>query len=556
MKTPSAPMTDRIRTTEDYHERTKHQPHAYARSLGYLDWATQPDPFRRFHGAPVLPLAHPQDCAAASYHDIFTSSRPAQPVVYQAISQLFFDALALSAWKEAAPGNRWSLRVNPSSGDLHPTEGYLIIGPTDGLSDSAAVYHYAPYEHALEQRIVLAATEWEAIARSLPPAGFLVGLTSIYWRESWKYGERAFRYCHHDVGHAIGTIAAAAAVLAWRVAVLNGPSTEAMAVLLGCHEQWGIEAEHADCLLVVAPGAEAASASLELSAPLLSRLRQMRFAGHPNRLSDDHHEWLIIDRVATATRYPGRRGGQALAAVKPRQNGVALPTHREVAARRLIHQRRSAVAMDGQTWIDVSTFYHMLGQVTPGVSPFPYNALPWRPRLSLALMVHRVRGFGPGLYLLVRHPSHFPSLRNSLTAEFSWRKPAWCPKELPLYLLAEGDAREVARFVSCHQAIASDGIFSLGMLAEFTQSLKNGAWMYPRLFWEAGLIGQVLYLEAEAADIRATGIGCFFDDMMHELLGIADRSWQSLYHFTLGGAVDDPRLKTLHPYVHKGLAGK
>ena len=36
--------------------------------------------------------------------------------------------------------------------------------------------------------------------------------------------------------------------------------------------------------------------------------------------------------------------------------------------------------------------------------------------------------------------------------------------------------------------------------------------MYRRLFWECGLIGQVLYLEAEAAGVRGTGIGCFYDD--------------------------------------------
>jgi hypothetical protein len=62
------------------------------------------------------------------------------------------------------------------------------------------------------------------------------------------------------------------------------------------------------------------------------------------------------------------------------------------------------------------------------------------------------------------------------------------------------------------------------------------------------MLGQVLYLEAEAAGIRGTGIGCFFDDEMHALLGIRDREWQSLYHFTAGGAVDDARLTTLPAY--------
>jgi hypothetical protein len=58
----------------------------------------------------------------------------------------------------------------------------------------------------------------------------------------------------------------------------------------------------------------------------------------------------------------------------------------------------------------------------------------------------------------------------------------------------------------------------------------------------------MLYLEAEAFCLRGTGIGCFFDDPMHELLGLSDLKYQSIYHFTLGGNVNDPRLTTLPPY--------
>jgi hypothetical protein len=64
------------------------------------------------------------------------------------------------------------------------------------------------------------------------------------------------------------------------------------------------------------------------------------------------------------------------------------------------------------------------------------------------------------------------------------------------------------------------------------------------------MIGQVLYLEAEAADVSATGIGCYFDDAVHELLGIGDTRLQSLYHFTVGGALVDNRLVTTPPYSH------
>ena len=59
-----------------------------------------------------------------------------------------------------------------------------------------------------------------------------------------------------------------------------------------------------------------------------------------------------------------------------------------------------------------------------------------------------------------------------------------------------------------------------------------------------------LYLEAEAAGLRATGIGCFFDGSMRDVLGLTSGDWQSLYHFTIGGAVDDERLETLDAYHH------
>ena len=104
--------------------------------------------------------------------------------------------------------------------------------------------------------------------------------------------------------------------------------------------------------------------------------------------------------------------------------------------------------------------------------------------------------------------------------------------------------------VSCDQDIAGDGFFSLGMIARFEPALQErGEWFYRRLFWECGLIGQVLYLEAEAAGGRATGIGCFYDDAVHEVLGLEGRQWQSLYHFSMGMPVEDTRLTSEPGYA-------
>jgi nitroreductase len=81
------------------------------------------------------------------------------------------------------------------------------------------------------------------------------------------------------------------------------------------------------------------------------------------------------------------------------------------------------------------------------------------------------------------------------------------------------------------------------MLADFDRGLMEyGASFYRNLFWETGMIGQWLYLAAEAAGVRSTGIGCFYDDPVHDVLGLRDHAFQSLYHFTVGAPVEDRRL--------------
>jgi nitroreductase len=153
----------------------------------------------------------------------------------------------------------------------------------------------------------------------------------------------------------------------------------------------------------------------------------------------------------------------------------------------------------------------------------------------------------PGVYALPRSLAVLARLQAAVLAEFDWQA---ITDELPLYHLYTGDCRRIAKTLSCHQAIASDSAFSLAMVADFTDTIKDTPWLYRRLFWECGLIGQVLYLEAEAAGYRGTGIGCYFDDSVHEILGIKDGEFQSLYHFTIGKPLEDARLQTLPAYSH------
>ncbi|HET6369656.1 MAG TPA: SagB/ThcOx family dehydrogenase, partial [Nitrospiria bacterium] len=537
-----------LRQVFAYHEATKHHFHQYARGPHRMDWATQPDPFRRYDGARVVPLDHILPGDFPLYEQAFVEGQlTPRPFDRASVSQLFYDSLALSAWKKAGEVT-WSLRVNPSSGNLHPTEGYLVCGPVAGLCDRPMVAHYAPREHALERRAAFSLETWKALAAGYSEEVLFVGLTSIHWREAWKYGERAFRYCQHDAGHAIAAVSLAAAGLGWKGVLLDGLPTDALADLLGVFDPRGAEPERPECLLAVYPQRlESDNPSRgEWPEALLAGFRKLHWEGKPNVLSHGHTDWPIIDHVAEATRKPSTRSIYNVR--KPIGKALEVGSA-PISFRRIIHQRRSAVALDGRTGITRNTFYQILLKTLPGPGQFPFNALPWMARVHLALFVHRVEGIDPGLYFLVRDPARKEELRAALKKEFAWERPEGCPEPLELYRLQTGDARSLSEQVSCHQEIAADGCFSLGMIAEFERSLEEfGAWFYPKLFWECGAVGQVLYLEAEASGIRGTGIGCFFDDPVHAVLGFEDKKYQSLYHFTMGGPVEDPRLTTLPAY--------
>ena len=202
-----------------YHDGTKHHFDRFARSLGYLDWASQPKPFRSFAGAPAIALPFSSSAAPVAYDRLYRPGAvPPAPIALDLVGDLLRHALgalrvealrrlplvaARQSVERQPPPHRGVSRRRP---DGRPA----AIGPR--------VYHYAPDRHALERRATFDPAAWRA-ALGDPAGACLVGLTSIHWREAWKYGERAFRYCQHDIGHAIAAVRLAAALVGWRASI-------------------------------------------------------------------------------------------------------------------------------------------------------------------------------------------------------------------------------------------------------------------------------------------------------------------------------------------------
>ncbi|MCP5159520.1 MAG: nitroreductase family protein [Gammaproteobacteria bacterium] len=521
-----------------YHQASKHHLDRYAPGPGGLDWLNQPDPFRRYAGAPRTELPLRADTLATPFESVRRGERPiAYRLECDSLAILLELALGLSAWKQHR-GSRWALRCNPSSGNLHPTEGYLVCPALPDLA--AGVHHYLSHDHVLEQRATPDSTTWGSTLHG----GVVLALTGIHWREAWKYGLRAYRYCQHDCGHAIAAIAYAAAALGWRAQLLTGWGDDELAALLGldrAEDFADAEPECPEAMLWVGPEPPPSGLSPSTLA------RGLSFTGQANRLSPFQVAWPGIEDVDRAAHRLSTTPAPAFQAPsRPPPADFGCP----VSAATLIRQRRSAVAFDGATSLLAERWFGMLDALLPHPNIPPLDAWPWSPRVHPLLFAHRIDGIRPGLYLLVRSAEVLPGLRQALRGEWTWAPVEQAPEHLPLYELAVGDARKTAQMISCHQDIAADACFAVGFLTEFAGPLQNAPWVYRELFWETGLLGQILYLEAEAAGIRATGIGCFFDDALHRLLKLDDLMWQSLYHFTVGGPVEDRRIQTLPPYAH------
>lgn len=542
----------KLQIVRAYHQRTKHRFETYAAGPDSLDWEAQPAPFRHFAGASEIPLPifaenlHDTALLAALTRPFSTLTAPIQPLPCSltTLGAMLHLALGITAWKSYGP-DRWAVRANPSSGNLHPTEAYVLASGLKIIPDG--IYHYRAEDHTLERRADIAVLSDMA---PLATPALQIALSSVMWREAWKYGERAFRYCQLDTGHAVGALAYAAAVLGWGLHEQKHLATDTLAQLLGLNREADFparrfvetEREEAEMLLTVTFDGSADESAANLSQPVIPTV----WHGVASTIdARPMYRWPVIEEVATASRHKAETAVSAaiLSALKPK----GLADNHTATAATVILGRRSAQRFDASHVMPKQDFFNMLDALLP-CAQAPWNGLAGKPRINLLLFVHRVAGLDSGLYLLVREASLTAQLDSCLDERFLRKPVTGAPAHLNLQLLTPAPAAElhrVTRSLHCHQDLAANACFAVGMLAEYDSAITEDASAYRDLHREAGLIGQVLYLQAESNGLGGTGIGCFFDDPIHELLGLTDDTFQTVYHFTVGLALDDLRIETI-----------
>jgi SagB-type dehydrogenase family enzyme len=486
----------------EYHEATKHTVESLRRPPHLLDWANMPDPFRHYEGAPVVDLPADPPAPEMPALEVLRGGSGFTPAAGGAtfLSQLLFYSAAISASKRVSPaGYRYALRVNPSSGNLHPTEFHFR---TRGMKEwPDGLYHYCPSTHVAEQR-ALGDVEMKSGGSSAP---LVFVLTTITWREAWKYGDRAYRYCLHDIGHAWQALSLAAqAIGCGSFAVGHFPDDE---VAQACR----LPDDEVPMLLVELSGG---------SIPVLeSNAREtVWYGGHANQLSAEiaTNEW--IDRIHAATKLsPLTQRRNFIAEPLPTGCGeIKLPPPAS-SARTLgetARGRRSALDfVGGSRSISLTQLSAILTAASQRlIADFARTSF-----VQLYLYAHRVEALKPGVYRYWSESAELEQIKN-------------------------GDQRVVAAGLSLGQNLAGNACIALSMVGDLERAASDhGDRGYRYVHFEAGAIGHRLYLAAEALGLGATGIGAFYDVEVHRYLKLPPQQ-QVVYHFAIGYPVPDARL--------------
>ena len=143
--------------------------------------------------------------------------------------------LAQLLWAAQGITSPDDLRAAPSAGALYPLEIYLAVGLASGLG--SGVYHYTPHQHALvqigttDQRAALAAAALGQ--QSVTAAPVCLVIAAVYNRTATKYGTRARRYVHMEVGHATQNILLQATAMQLGTVVVGAFDDQAVQQVLG-----------------------------------------------------------------------------------------------------------------------------------------------------------------------------------------------------------------------------------------------------------------------------------------------------------------------------------
>lgn len=474
-----------------YHDLTKHSYWSIRSSPHYLDWANKPSPFKIYPGIePIhLPRALVQTLAPAV--EVVAAAGVAfagekSPDLARLAGILYYSAGVTK--HKSYPGGELYFRAAACAGALYPTEVYVVCGDIDGLD--AGVYHFNPGDFALrllregDLRSVLACASGSE--PSVVTAPVTLVFTSISWRSTWKYRDRAYRYHFWDNGMIVANALAMAAAHELPADVVMGFVEADVNKLIGIDGQEELalsllalghtNAAVPDCGAIEdVPEINFEVVPISLSPVDYPSIREVHAASSLTS-QEEVREWRS---VTVASDPPAIEGEQFPLAPMP---GEAMPTE----AIEDVIQRRASTRRFARKAMPVAELSAITDRATRCVTA-DFLTREGAYLNDIYAIVNRVEGLPPGAYFHRR-------------------------EDRTMELLKPGDFSAKAAYLTLDQDLGGDACVTFFFMADLKSVLETyGARGYRAAQMEAGIIGGKIYLTSYALKRGATGL-TFYDD--------------------------------------------
>ncbi len=474
----------------NYHNATKHSYASVRNNQHSLDFNNQPIPFKIYPTLEPSPLpAEVRQTGVAALSAISEVVPPQTNAIpdLEAIAQLLYLSAGITRHRKY-PGGEIYFRAAACTGALYEIELYLVCGDLPHLE--AGVYHFAAAEFGLRKLragdyrsvLVNATANEHAVAH----APLTIVCTATYWRNAWKYQDRAYRHFGWDNGTLLANLLAVSTALGMPARVVGGFVDDTLNRLLDVDVQREVAFSLVPIGHLPALPAEAPAAIYPLA---LETVPLSRHEIDYPLMRETHTASSLQSPLEVASW----RGGTPLTSFPP-PTGPVVQLHPLSAAeipRDPIEQvilRRGSSRKFARAPITLAQLSTMLDRTTRGV---PADFLdPTGAQLDhLYLIVNAVEGLEPGAYVFHRGRG-------------------------VLECLKPGDFRDKAGYLGLQQALPADAAVDVFFLADLRPILQRyGNRGYRAVQLEAGVIGGKLYLAAYAQHLGATGLTFFDDDV-------------------------------------------
>ncbi len=491
-----------IKSAKEYHDHTGYKGNMI--SGHQLDWFNQPTLFKDYKGVTRIPLPEPETLSAVPLNSIeaFKPETADPPLIdINTLSTVLHLTCAITA-KAKYSGENYYYRSAASAGALYPVEIYLVCSNVEGLDDG--VYNYSILKNLLfEIRkgdfSEYISTGLYADSDNKPAVSFI--LSSIFFRSSWKYRDRAYRYHLLDTGHVMANLILALQALNLPFLKTDNFNDTDINQLIGADEH-----KEAALSAVTIPGSIKADKNIQLpplKKPDVNILRACIVSGN-------EIDYPAIREIHDAGRmYPLSKNiadipYNTLNTDEWTDIETADDTTEDIPYPECLFRRRSK-----RNFIDEEISRTDFMKILHTVSEV--SRINNREIIHTMFFAEKVENLAPGLYYL-----------NRPVKKFGMMKPGLYGNKIANTCLNQGWLKNAGiHFVfSCN-------------LEELDKTYGPRAYRYAMM--DAGRTGQLLYIAAASLGLGCCGIGAFYDDEALELTGLNDG--QQILYFAAAGKI-------------------